>query len=147
MAKYNIKHTCGHTETHQITGQMNTREHRADWLSEQDCSECRRAAKQAEYAAQSEIDAARTADLPALNGTPKQIAWATTIRATALDLLTQGAEIPEKAKPGYSIFFGETSAKWWIDNRSDDRGIWIGKFERVMIAAIAAGKIDDPRKS
>lgn len=51
-------------------------------------------------------------DLPALEGSEKQIAWAENIRAKfAASLALTGEKMPD------GIFF-ETSAKWWIDNRS-----------------------------
>lgn len=86
MAKYTITHVCGHTSTADLWGTVATRQSRADKLGEKPCPACLAAARQAEHAAQSTKAAqeAQAAGLPALTGSPKQIAWAETLRAEAL---------------------------------------------------------------
>ena len=43
MAKYDITHECGHTETHNLIGPRRDRERRIQWLETSLCSECYRA--------------------------------------------------------------------------------------------------------
>ena len=80
MAKYQITHTCGHTVEHAIAGVVANRDGQAQRLAAQLCTDCYRAQQRAAAAAE-------TADLPALTGTEKQIAWALTIRAKAAKAL------------------------------------------------------------
>lgn len=87
MAHYTVTFSCGHTETIQLFGKIADRERRIAWLENNGvCSECYRKA-QAEQRARATAEAAEaTADLPQLQGTEKQIAWATVIRAKAAAL-------------------------------------------------------------
>lgn len=88
MAMYDIKHSCGHVVRANITGPEAKRPARADYLRSIPCDACRAAAKAAEVAA-------ANTDLPALEGTPKQIAWAEALRAKALE----GARQEQQAAP------------------------------------------------
>lgn len=89
MAQYPIAHVCGHTRTVQIYGRSSQRESRARWLAESPCDSCRQNERDRERAEQSERDAEanRAAGLPALAGSPKQVAWAETIRSEQLGML------------------------------------------------------------
>lgn len=78
MAMYDIKHSCDHVVPANITGPEAKRPARADYLRSIPCDACRAAAKAAEVAA-------ANTGLPALVGTPKQIAWAEALRAKALE--------------------------------------------------------------
>ena len=86
MSKETIHHSCGHTSIANIVGNVNTRKRRAIWMGEKPCPDCERASFDAARKAESEASAKANADagLPALEGTPKQIAWAESIRASAL---------------------------------------------------------------
>ena len=100
MAWQYPKHICGHSgERYQAYGHHSGRERQLTAIEAQLCPECRKMA-----AEKKAIDAG----LPMLEGSPKQIAWASDIRERALRLLP--TERTEKLRP-------ETSAKWWIDNR------------------------------
>ena len=68
MSKYTITHACGHEETVQLYGPYKDRERKAAWMADQECPECRVAAK---------VAAARAKGLT--EGTDKQIAWAADI--------------------------------------------------------------------
>lgn len=70
MAKYTVTHACGHEETVQLYGPTKERDRKLAWLAEQDCPECRRAAKVAEAKAKG-----------LTQGTDKQIAYAADILA------------------------------------------------------------------
>jgi hypothetical protein len=93
-------HTCGHkSERLQMYGPMDGRRRRLEAIESHPCPDCRK----------NEADQkAKEAGLPALNGSPKQITWASEIRERALRLLP--TDRAEQLKP-------ETSAKWWIENR------------------------------
>ncbi len=82
MANYTVTHICGHTKEHNILGTnvRNEREHKAAWLAEQICYDCKEKAKQ------DKIDTINATLIP-LNGSPKQIDWANSIRANAMQHL------------------------------------------------------------
>jgi len=133
MAKYQITHSCGHTETHGIGG-TNTRgqrESKAAWLATRVCGECYRAERDAARATKSAESASANAvgGMPTLTGTPKQIAWAETLRAeVAAKLLPLRAQIAERADGNPRVaramvaaidgVMAHTDAKWWIDQRN-----------------------------
>lgn len=145
MSKYDITHTCGHTATHQIAG-TNTqgqRERRAEWLATTPCYECAKAARiAAEKTAAAEASAKLAAEgvaLPKLIGTPKQIEWAQTIRAKALqsvaDLQVEasqkyGEDHADHAKIQVAFaqrkawLASQVSATFWIDNRGNNGRDW-----------------------
>jgi hypothetical protein len=85
MAKYEITRNCGHTETHQITGNSRDREWRIKWLERHDCGACfgakRVEASKAEGAAALVALGDTASKLPTLTGSEKQVTWATQIRA------------------------------------------------------------------
>lgn len=137
MAKWTIKHACGHDAVHHLSGSLKDRERKEAWMAEQVCPECRRAEQaQANEAAQA---ANAEAGLPALEGTPKQIAWAETIRAGIVQQVEQvrsklaeaggldklRADGPaekiaalERQLACIEVLLGKTSASWWIDHRT-----------------------------
>lgn len=121
MAKYTVTHACGHTAEHQLFGKESDRQSRLAWLRTTDCRDCYKAGQAAELSAKvAEIGV----DLPALSGSPKQVAWATTLRDKRLAALST-RPIPEERRAG---FFGalaaKTDSRWWIDNRDlSDRDI------------------------
>jgi len=144
MAQYTITHTCGHTTSTQLYGKGSERDSRRAYLASQPCAACKRAAA-------NETAAVETAGLPALTGSDKQIAWATTIRRDQMALLTAEVErrlagmaakmaqlgdaltteqragaAANQAKYGEMIAYAEaqTSASWWIDNRGGVSAIW-----------------------
>lgn len=144
MAQWTITRTCGHAVTEQIYGKSADRERRANWLAAQPCTTCKRTAELAEAQAAS-------TDLPALVGSDKQIAWATTIRhaglasieATLREFERQATGIPAETIEQQRALFrayretlvGQTSAAWWIDHR-DESG------RRLL--AVAAGLVQVP---
>lgn len=78
MAKYSIKHTCGHNEVHQIfgTNAHGERDRKCEWLESRLCEACWKAEKEAQNQA-----SAKENNLPALSGSEKQVSWAGNIRA------------------------------------------------------------------
>lgn len=84
MAKYEIKFSCGHTETIQLYGKMKDRQRKIEYFEREGlCSECYK-----KVVAQEEQDVAKKADIyiksiggvPELEGSEKQVAWAEKIR-------------------------------------------------------------------
>lgn len=104
MAKYQVKHLCGHTTEVQLFGHWSDRERRMAAMERELCAACR-----AEQARQ----AAAEAGLPALTGSDKQIAWAAEIRDTAIWRAKGTARAEKVAEAAQK----QTRAAWWIDNR------------------------------
>lgn len=139
MGRRDITHACGHVETAQLYGSSWQRGSRARWLAESECGTCWTARRDLERVEQSERSAAanQTAGLPALEGSPKQVAWAETIRADIHDELTTrltelleveaaggGAEVREKwarrlehIRTVLAALPDIASARWYIDHR------------------------------
>lgn len=140
MAQYTITHTCGHTQTHHIygTNAKGQRDNKIAWLSEQVCTECYKAEQQAKRDA---INANNAKDnkergYADLTGTPKQVAWAESIRAKILncpemELKPEGRdknpEFFNKLKAIMDSLHQETSAVFWIDNRNIINQQWLIK--------------------
>lgn len=128
MAIYTITHTCGHQQRHDITGPEKNRESRADYYRSCVCADCYRAEQLA--AAQK-----ATADLPALTGSPKQIAWATKIRAKLVTQITEiTARITDKAFGDMvrGKILSQTDSRWWIDHETSAD---IEAYIKVLVAA------------
>ena len=107
-----IIHSCGHEQEHYIIG-----EYAADYdrqaakLSRGKCAAC---STQAAVLTASQTRAtALKLGLAPLVGSPKQIAWAETIRAKRL------AALQRDNSETVMIIARITDAKWWIDHRSD----------------------------
>lgn len=125
MAKYDITHTCGHTETVALFGPHADRERRIARMEAEDCAACRAAGSD-------------------LTGSVKQIAWATDIRAemapkiaaahdeliaqmTARPLnpnLADGeaklATVIAAVTARRDVLLGRRAARDWIDDRTNN---------------------------
>ena len=127
MAKYQVTYACGHTDTIQLYGKESDREKRLAYLSTIDCPDCY-------YEKRLQAAKAQTADLPELQGSEKQINWATQIRAevfAALDKYTKQIDdyqnAPEESKIVTRKMFADfretmtahTDCRFWIDNRDN----------------------------
>jgi hypothetical protein len=128
MAKYTVTHACGCVETHRLTElRRKDRDRKADWLATTLCRSCflkRRAeAVQAESVA---------AGLPALEGAPGQIEWATKVRLAVLSRLdaaiaeglAEAPSLPPEAldalrriEAARDVRLSWTSAQQWLDGR------------------------------
>lgn len=125
MAKYSVTHICGHEKDHQLYGKHEERYKRVDWLATQPCMDCLR---KEEHAAAAKANA----DLPALEGSEKQIAWAETIRAKQIAELVKletdiiptakTPEIADKATEAINAVKARTKASDWIDTRFQEYG-------------------------
>lgn len=86
MAKYQIEHECGHTQTHDIIGRGKDRESKIAWLGRGVCRDCfleKIEQERREAAAKAALDA-QELGLPELLGSEKQLQWATQLRAEFL---------------------------------------------------------------
>lgn len=137
MALYTIKYRCGHAAERQIYGTDvgGERQRKADWLAGQNCADCAAAARHVERDAVNVLTAelAAAEALPPLAGSEKQVVWATTIRAEALDKLTergsrqaklaatpeQHAELDDVMARCRTALVAQTEARWWINRRGD----------------------------
>ncbi len=155
MAKYDVTYRCGHSARVELFGAHKERESKLDWMRGTLCPECYRAQKEAE---RQQVNAqAATANaaagLPALVGTEKQVAWAESIRRTALaeaakvralDRTKVAASIDprqiEVATAYLAAYDGamstlktESSAKWWIDNREETDYMVRAAVDKAMV--------------
>lgn len=136
MAWYYITYSCGHEGREQIYGPGKNRQWIADKKAEGLCPECYRKSleEKREKMNRESSEWAKEQGLPELSGTPKQVAWAETIRKKALEGLNGVIERLEKGgvyanleKHGdndvdkllavIEYISAVTSAGWWIDNR------------------------------
>lgn len=138
MAKYDVTHSCGHTQTHHISGPLRDREGRVERLSDQLCTECWQAAQQAERERKSAEAAAANSHLPELRGSDKQIAWAETIRREKLHdgrVEEYRERTPEEHKADLETYvswvISQQSAAWWIEHRD----MTVGDLLRVAARA------------
>lgn len=127
---YTVYYACGHSGDVELFGKGKDREARLEWLATLDCPDCREKEHQAQTA--KSAAAATELNFPALRGTPKQVAWAETIRMELyngwmkeLDWLKKratgnaGAENIQQAQDviDYTII-NAVSASEWINNRN-----------------------------
>lgn len=76
MAWNTITYGCGHTQREQLYGPMAQRERTIERALSRSCPDCSRAELEQKRAAESAAaaEAAKASGLPALTGTPKQVA-------------------------------------------------------------------------
>lgn len=136
MAKYTITYSCGHQETIQLYGKTSERMRRIAKMEQCECDACYRAKQLAKAETAKE-----QRGLAELDGTPKQIAWAMTIRESvckAIDKVRpiatndQAKAMLDKWEQGINA---QTSASWWIDNRYEMPSAMTD--ERTIIASFA----------
>jgi len=133
MARYTIHFSCGHTEERQLFGKEDDRQRKIKYFQEQGlCSKCWEERKQLEYEKKKEAekkiadDMDKKYNLPSLEGSEKQIAWARTIRGGLVEYvdkkLIEFSENSDAVK--YLTLFieklkGYKEAKFWIEKRND----------------------------
>ena len=117
-ARIDVKCTgCGRDYTiEKICGNRRQADEFEAWVARQSdhlCPECyakmMAAKRQAEQAAANKAAAEASEDLPTLEGSEKQVTWATTIRANALSRCKRELRV--------AIARHRLTARWWIDNR------------------------------
>ncbi len=130
MTKFTVKHACGHEAPHGYSGPEEELRRRKEWLQRRPCQACWRQEESSTAAAQSQ-----ELQLPALEGTEQDKAWAEVIRLKAVAhnrdyhkrLLgsKKVAEEEEEMKAAIISAANEAlrdlenrrDARWWLDNR------------------------------
>lgn len=138
MAKYEIRHSCGHVESVDICGTNvnGERERRASWLASRPCREC----ILADRVARNGKDG-----MPILVGSPRQVAWALDIRAEMLgkidELATRfpGREgMQDTASEVYGRMrediISHEDAAWFIEHRIYDVRGEFSRFAKEVLA-------------
>ncbi|MGW2477911.1 hypothetical protein [Streptomyces sp. NPDC001665] len=134
-----MKHTCSHQVVHDLSGRpADRRAGFARWLAAKDCTDCWKAAREADTGSKEQWLAAKRAaeqekatewakqfDMPPLEGPERILAWGERSRhqlmtAAHTALVVEGvwdeadwAELEEKAR-------GISRAGWWLDQRDAD---------------------------
>ena len=82
MAKYEVKHKCGHVANIELFGETSKREYRMDKMSNELCAECYKEKMEIIYKTKENeaMEQQEKLGLPNLAGTERQIKWAVTIR-------------------------------------------------------------------
>lgn len=126
--KTHIEHSCGHDSIADLVG-PNThgqRQRKADWLATRPCPACARQQETDECATQNAETAqdAEAQGWPELTGTPKQISWATALRAQTIAAMAERLAdklTPETTERALELWTAgalrATDAAWWIDHR------------------------------
>ncbi|MCP9496091.1 MAG: hypothetical protein MSG64_16710 [Pyrinomonadaceae bacterium MAG19_C2-C3] len=150
MAQYSINYPCGHTLTEQLYGKIDERYRTIAYRESNGlCGECF-AAKKVEMRAEENKAAAEeshTLGLVQLEGSEKQVAWATTIRKKSLDEISEQFTeammlqfpAPERAKFEACVAWlhSQNQSRFWIDNR--ERGAQgLLKLAAIKTGALAA---------
>lgn len=111
-----IRHSCDHEQIHFLAGYASQKKRKVKWLQTTKCRTCFVADKHLEQADATFADGAAIADLnlPALVGSERQVAWATTIRAKRLASMLS---LMSSATSDQNACLLVSDAKWWIDHR------------------------------
>lgn len=112
-----ITHACGHEQAHYLTGFASQQDRKAQWLKTTKCRSCFITETKIAQADAALRDRAAIAhlDLPPLTGSDRQVAWATSVRASRLAaLIAEPDNIETNASLTCLVI---TDAKWWIDHR------------------------------
>lgn len=164
MAKATITCTCPECgATHYYTAMCHNRreadswEHyHADEATTRLCPDCYAKQRAEQRAEEREAENKAAADkagefgLPALTGSEKQVAWATTIRQNALDsalMESAGRTTAGMNEKGRAFVAGviakmSAEAKWWIDHRDD-----AGHLVREEIECANWARLDDSARA
>jgi hypothetical protein len=152
MEELGVRHTCGHVVTYTITDDRTTEGRSVEELEAQGCWECRKARFIAEKQAQVERlqQAGASAGLPQLRGTPKQVAWAMTIRERMLGEAVAFLRNPSgRFDDGYmpddeglvvqalQCLMEASNAEWWIGQKGVDGAFAIRNSCEAIQAARA----------
>ncbi|WP_230772383.1 hypothetical protein [Sphingomonas sp. Leaf4] len=138
-----IVHACGHEQVHVIYGFDAQVARKARWLRTTQCRTCFIADKQAEQAKEAAGNEAAIAhlDLPELAGTERQIAWATTVRASRLAALRLDPVTTADADCAACLQISD--AKWWIDHRTLPADEFVAKAQASCTTPDASSMMSD----
>ena len=115
---HTITHACGHWQIHHVLGFTQQQLRKVAMLEAAPCDSCRRAAKREACKAPSKEQGAALAHLALANlsGSPRQVAWAESIRVTRLTNLLADRKngTTEVCRSCAAI----AEARWWIEHRN-----------------------------
>lgn len=149
MAWYDVTYSCGHEGRVQLYGKEADRQRKIEWYEDcAVCPDCYKAEQERKRQEANEAAKKRAEEmnLPELTGSPKQIAWANTLRDERLEqekacyeanirhnelLLKEqperqkefeqaNKELAESEKEYREYLISHTESKWWIDKRNWD---------------------------
>lgn len=129
MALYYGTFACGHKGQINIVGPTKDRQRKVDWAFSGLCKECFQAKMEAEKVEQNKaaMELAKEMELPELQGTEKQVAWANTLR---LELIKKFDAIKKEHYEDNELTYNQfmqvkdyiletkTKASYYIDNRN-----------------------------
>ncbi|WP_306598933.1 hypothetical protein [Geothrix sp. 21YS21S-2] len=124
-----VLHACGHKEKHALSGPKWKKEKDALWQKGQACTACWSMGKAEEQEALCDLPG-----LPELEGAPRQVSWARSLRAAVIAQVKLEAWRldQERKRKGLALaaerylalvlppVLARTDAGWWIDNREAD---------------------------
>ena len=110
---HTITHACGHLKIHHVLGFTQQQLRKVAMLEAAPCDSCRRATRREESLAAS---GERSAALASLSGSPRQVAWAESIRVTRLTSLLADHDngTPDACRSCAAV----AETKWWIEHRN-----------------------------
>ena len=143
-----VKHTCGHTQRHALGRIKWTKEREATRLAGTPCTAC-----WSEGVAEHTEGFCGVSEMPELEGTPRQISWARTIRAEVVARVMTECNVLERQRKDRGLESVEekilgtvltpalkkVSAKWWIETGrtiEDPFVTFPKKKDREVLAAI-----------
>jgi hypothetical protein len=120
MAYYNISHKCQHREVHYVFEPCI--EDKVEKLKIELCSECQELQKEAAHEKAYDKAYEQTHNLEPIVGTPKQVQWATTIRAARIqdieNKIKENGPLPDNCKQAFEDWSNINNASYWIENRN-----------------------------
>ncbi len=126
--KYQVTYACGHEGRVDLFGKNSERERKLEQFARGICPEC--AAAQRAEKEEEAIVAAKASGLPELEGSEKQVAWATRIRQNLItefagwqkedyaDFEYLNGKTKEQVNGLFEAALKQTRATFWINNRS-----------------------------
>ena len=124
--KYHVTYACGHEGRVALFGKNSEREYKLERFARGICPEC--AAAQRAKEEEEAIVAAKASGLPELEGSEKQVAWATRIRQNAINEFAGWGDedfevlysdkTKDQVKELFEAALKQTRATFWINNRS-----------------------------
>ena len=141
-----ITHACGHEQAHYLTGFASQQDRKAQWLKTTTCRPCFAAEKKMAQVDAASRDGAAIAhlDLPPLTGSERQVAWATSVRASRLAALV--AELAADGAVAWGVCVPITDAKWWIDHRDLANSDLLAKAGNYICPASIAADLPTPAR-
>ena len=123
--KYQVTYACGHEGRVALFGKNSEREYKLKHFA-RICPEC--AAAQRAKEEEEAVAAAKASGLPELEGSEKQVAWATRIRQNAINEFAgwgdedfevfDNNKTKDQVKELFEAALKQTRATFWINNRS-----------------------------